>query len=343
MLPAVTAAQDDTDKSPLLEIRSLLDAAKDLGAKRNLSEEYRRLEGELKDAEQSGCDQDAIERMRTRGRRLVNAAELLREIRGHKNPLATLLGRYDRSLVEIAALYDLAIPETLTGPAGADALLQALSRRVLARTMLIDSLTVVNRRLQTETVGTIAAQESTLTALQVEVSSLRHRLWETELRAGVAEADRSAAESVLTRRQQREEAIRQIGDTFAAQDGEVVLSPEGEIRVRVFGFTFAVGSATLRTERTDLLENLVAAIGLFPAATIRVEGHTDDTGSRDANQRLSRRRAETVADLLAKRLSLPAERLQSTGLGPDFPIAPNSRPEGRSRNRRIEVVILPAP
>ena len=208
--------------------------------------------------------------------------------------------------------------------------------------MLIDSLTVANRNLRIQASGTIAAQESTLTALHVEVSSLRHQLWNSELRAGVAEADRSAAESALARRQEREAAILRIGETFDTADGEVLLTPGGEIRIRIFGFAFAVGSAALQATRPELVDKMVAAVAVFPAARIIVEGHTDDTGSRDANLRLSRRRAETVATLLQEKLDLPPEQLQAIGLGPDHPIAPNSRAEGRARNRRIEVLITPA-
>ena len=72
---------------------------------------------------------------------------------------------------------------------------------------------------------------------------------------------------------------------------------------------------------------------------VRIEGHTDDTGSRDANLRLSRRRAETVARVLEQELGLDVESVVTEGMGPDRPIALNSTAAGRARNRRIDVVI----
>jgi outer membrane protein OmpA-like peptidoglycan-associated protein len=111
--------------------------------------------------------------------------------------------------------------------------------------------------------------------------------------------------------------------------------------LRVHGIAFGVGSAQVRAGQDDLVARLADAIALFPGAAVRVEGHTDDTGGRDANLRLSRRRAETVAVLLADRLGRAAESLATDGFGPDRPVALNSTPEGRALNRRIDVVIAP--
>ncbi len=91
------------------------------------------------------------------------------------------------------------------------------------------------------------------------------------------------------------------------------------------------------------MDKIVSAIGMFPAGKVRVEGHTDDTGSNDANLRLSRRRAETVARLLEQKLTRESGSIATEGFGPNKPIALNSTPEGRALNRRIDVVIYEIP
>ena len=123
----------------------------------------------------------------------------------------------------------------------------------------------------------------------------------------------------------------------------MLLRPDGSVLAHVYGFDFGVGSARLAPGQDQLVQVLADAIRRFPGASVRLEGHTDDTGARDANLRLSRRRAETVADALAARLGVPPESIETVGLGPDHPIASNATGEGRARTRRIDVVITPAP
>ncbi len=124
-------------------------------------------------------------------------------------------------------------------------------------------------------------------------------------------------------------------------EGEILLSAAGDIMMRLHGMAFAVGSAELKPGQEVLLDKVADAIRLFPGARVRVEGNTDDTGSRQANLRLSRRRAETVAGLLEARLGLAADSIAREGYGPDRPIALNDSPEGRARNRRIDVMLSP--
>ena len=75
----------------------------------------------------------------------------------------------------------------------------------------------------------------------------------------------------------------------------------------------------------------------------RIEGHTDSIGTDAYNQKLSEARARTVRDWLAKRNVIPAST-PIRGFGKSMPIAPNTTadgkddPEGRQRNRRVEVV-----
>jgi len=339
--PAGVPAADET--GPAAEVKSLMDQAKKLGAKGQLPLAWWDLDKRYKTARDGGADAATWDALHGDAQLLLNRAAFVDEMRDRKSGMEALLGRFDQALAEIGALYGLRPDPVLTGSAAATDLIGRLDGMNYGRQARIDSLTVANRHLTEIVGGSYAVQESSITALQIEVSSLRRQLWETELRAGVAEADRSAAESVLTRRQQRADAIGAVQADFGTDEAEVTLTPDGALVLRVFGLAFGVGSAEVQGGQDTLLDRLAAAVERFPEADVAVEGHTDDRGSREANMRLSRRRAETVANLLAVRLGLAEGSMAATGYGPDRPVALNATPEGRARNRRIDVVITPRP
>ncbi len=78
----------------------------------------------------------------------------------------------------------------------------------------------------------------------------------------------------------------------------------------------------------------------YPDSLIDVYGHTDSTGSDAYNQTLSESRARTVADYLAMR-GVSEARIRSKGFGETMPVADNAAEEGRAKNRRVEIKIVP--
>jgi outer membrane protein OmpA-like peptidoglycan-associated protein len=88
------------------------------------------------------------------------------------------------------------------------------------------------------------------------------------------------------------------------------------------------------------LDKLGQAIAQHPDYRLRIEGHTDNIGSDTYNQVLSERRAESVQRYLVQKFAIAPERLTVKGYGKNNPIADNYTPEGRDKNRRIEVVNL---
>lgn len=105
------------------------------------------------------------------------------------------------------------------------------------------------------------------------------------------------------------------------------------------GVSFATGSAVLTREAREQLEEIAAWAAGEPG-TIEIRGYTDDTGNPDSNRALSLRRAVAVRDTLIER-GLPPGRLKAVGYGPADPVADNATPEGRARNRRVEIRRLP--
>jgi len=75
-----------------------------------------------------------------------------------------------------------------------------------------------------------------------------------------------------------------------------------------------------------------------PGLNLQVEGHTDSVGSDEFNQQLSERRAGSVRDFLVQQ-GVTGAAVSSRGFGKTQPVATNDTPEGRQRNRRVELVV----
>ncbi len=105
---------------------------------------------------------------------------------------------------------------------------------------------------------------------------------------------------------------------------------------------FDVNSATLKPESYAELNRLAEILKRYPGIVVEISGHTDNTGSFQYNMKLSQRRAEAVVQYLISQ-GVPPESLVAKGYGPTKPIAPNSTPEGRALNRRVEAKILVNP
>lgn len=103
---------------------------------------------------------------------------------------------------------------------------------------------------------------------------------------------------------------------------------------------FASDSFAVRHDLKDDLRAVAKSLHNYPESVVQVIGHTDSTGSAAHNQTLSERRAEAVADELMD-AGVGFERIQTLGAGENRPVASNLTEEGKARNRRVEIVILP--
>lgn len=102
---------------------------------------------------------------------------------------------------------------------------------------------------------------------------------------------------------------------------------------------FAKNSAKIMSNSFPILDMVVDAINSNPKIKkVRIEGHTDDTGKRENNIKLSQQRADAVKEYLIKEGIRP-ELLEAIGYGPDKPISSNKTAKGREQNRRVEFVI----
>ncbi len=102
---------------------------------------------------------------------------------------------------------------------------------------------------------------------------------------------------------------------------------------------FETDSDVITATGTALLDEILDALRQFPDVSIEIAGHTDDQGTEEYNNDLSRRRADAVLAYLVGR-GEPVDRFVVVGYGESRPIADNATADGRARNRRIEFKAL---
>ncbi len=104
--------------------------------------------------------------------------------------------------------------------------------------------------------------------------------------------------------------------------------------------TFETDSYNLRGGFYSVLNSVGVVLSKYPDTALRVTGHTDNTGSKQYNQTLSERRADSVADYLTTR-GVTKTRQYVEGMDFSVPRADNGTAAGRAQNRRVELYILP--
>jgi outer membrane protein OmpA-like peptidoglycan-associated protein len=140
-------------------------------------------------------------------------------------------------------------------------------------------------------------------------------------------------------------ASRTCGGRHSGADIDAVAAVGSALRLSLDGAVlFDTNQATLKPAAQAALDALVPRIAAYGSAVaVTVEGHTDSVGEDPANQRLSEARARAVGDALASRLRLDAARLTTVGHGETRPVASNDTEAGRARNRRVDIIVRPAP
>lgn len=161
---------------------------------------------------------------------------------------------------------------------------------------------------------------------------------EYEAMAAQMEADKMAASEELAEKIQ--EAVsessmdKDIDITFTSQ--YVQLTLKGSI-------LFDSGQSELKKESLPIIEKVAVILERYAESTVEIEGHTDNvpisTSKYESNDVLSSYRALSMFNYLVENTSLDPAKLKHSGRGEYMPVADNSTPEGRAKNRRIEIKI----
>jgi outer membrane protein OmpA-like peptidoglycan-associated protein len=175
--------------------------------------------------------------------------------------------------------------------------------------------------------NTLAAEKESLladkAALQAQQDTLQQSIGELEERAERLKQEREELSARL------EGALSQVAETRDSARGLIVNLPD---------ILFDLNEATLKQEARIVIAKLAGILLIMREQNLRVEGHTDSTGTDEYNQGLSERRAATVRDFLAGQ-GINMNRMVAVGYGERRPVADNDSREGRKKNRRVEIII----
>ncbi len=187
----------------------------------------------------------------------------------------------------------------------------------------------------------LAQVRAALTKSQAEAGDLSQKLAENQERIGTLEKEK---ESAVQSQKSLESEMR-----GALESKDVTISQlQGKLTVNILDrILFDSGEADLKPGGGDVLKKVATILASHPNLKIHVIGHTDDVPIRPAarkrfpsNWELSTARATAAVRFLTEQAGVDPRRLGAVGYGEFRPVADNSTPEGRARNRRIAITIL---
>jgi outer membrane protein OmpA-like peptidoglycan-associated protein len=144
------------------------------------------------------------------------------------------------------------------------------------------------------------------------------------------------AGSLIGRHMDKEAAAAQ---TALGDAAEVERVGEGYKITMGSGILFATDSSVLGAEGKANIKILAEHLQKYPDTNIVIEGHTDSDGAEEYNQKLSERRAASVAQY-SQSLGVASARMTTVGFGETTPVADNATVAGKAKNRRVEVAIF---
>ncbi|MEM6638282.1 MAG: OmpA family protein [Pseudomonadota bacterium] len=185
------------------------------------------------------------------------------------------------------------------------------------------------------------AQSQDLAERKSQIREMESQIATLEERLGGASQERLALAAQLDRQARRRAKFEAVEKQFT-RDEAIVLRAGNDVILRLVGLTFASGKSEIGPDKFALLAKVRDAINQFDNADIVVEGHTDAFGSDDSNMALSTERAEAVRAYMLANMGLSDTQVTASGYGETQPIANNETPEGRTKNRRIDIILRPA-
>lgn len=200
-----------------------------------------------------------------------------------------------------------------------------------------------NSQKNRELLAQLEAKEQALAAENQRLEKLKKELEDRSNR--VADLEKVIADKDAAMRALKDAISRALTDfegkglTVEQRNGKVYVSMENKL-------LFNSGSWAVGTEGRRAVQQLGTVLGQNPDIAVLIEGHTDNvpyqgSGQLSGNWDLSTKRATAIVNILRENSSINPENLTAAGRGEFAPIATNDTPEGRAKNRRIEVILTP--
>ena len=228
-------------------------------------------------------------------------------------------------------------------------------RKSLAAAVIALSVAVVpacaTKGFVREEVGGVNTKVDTLSGT---VEQTQERVGKNEERIGSVDQKAEAAGKAAAEARSAAGEARTAADAAAANAKavggrvEAVAADVAATRKLIYEVTisedqgnFKFGGADLPDEAKARLDQMIGQLKANPQNVfIEIEGHTDNVGSDNLNERLGMERAEAVKRYLYEQHQVPLHKINVISYGEDKPVAPNNNREGRAQNRRVVVRIL---
>ncbi len=140
---------------------------------------------------------------------------------------------------------------------------------------------------------------------------------------------------------QKRDLEKNLAQEIQSGQARVEKLPNNVVRITMTNQTaFETDSSAVKAGFHSTMDKLADVVVRYQKTTLTIVGHTDNVGTNDYNQKLSERRALSVAQYLESR-RVDAMRLASAGKGEAQPVASNSSEGGRQANRRVEIYVEP--
>jgi len=248
----------------------------------------------------------------------IYLSEVVRKVRDRDVTAEQLVLQWEKPMRDISGAADI-VPDMEDGP-----------NRLAAE--LVAYIEDANNRNQA------LGQENTEN--EIRLAEMAEEMTALDERLGGATAERASLVQRLEAQARVKEQFEQVEKMFLASEARV-FREGNNIILRLNGLTFDSGKSQIKPNSFDLLAKVERAIDVFPRSELIIEGHTDSFGGDDFNQKLSQERAESVQQYMINAMRIPTYRLIATGYGETRPVASNETESGRTRNRRIDIVIRP--
>ncbi len=329
-VPEVADADFTRTPMSLLGARQALNLARYAGAERDAPDDLRDANAKLAEAENAWRLKQASEEVDALARRAIDLGVKAEEsAQAHKAARLSRdeIARRDRAVQEAEHNADTATQEIAE-------LKTALERETHARELSERDLGNANQQVR-DLHSEVARLREELETARAGSEDAKVKLARLEGERAVEQARREAEQRAA---QQREAAavlrqnLARFGTVRETERGLVLMLPE----------TIWTGArlADLAPQSAATLEPLAALLANSPDYQVIIEAYTDGRGAAADLRKLTQDRAETLASRLVS-AGVDGSRIQSSGLGADNPVAPNTTPAGRLRNRRTEITVVP--
>jgi outer membrane protein OmpA-like peptidoglycan-associated protein len=215
---------------------------------------------------------------------------------------------------------------------------------MLALTVAVAPACATKKFVRTE-VGNVNSKVDTLTGT---VEETQERTRKNEERIGQVDSKAEAAGRSATEARAAADAAAGAAKEVDSRLGNRINTVEAASRKLVFEVTLSEDQGNFAFGKTDLpdaakmrLDEVIRQIKADPKNVFfEIEGHTDNVGSPETNERIGMERAEAVKRYLYEQHQIPLHKINVISYGEDKPVAPNNKRDGRAQNRRVVVKVL---